>query len=424
LTGQINELIAACNQAGGEGETGVEDGQSAAPLPLAGLRVLAVESYGAGPYGSMMLADLGAEVIKVENRVDGGDSTRRSGPHFDESGRSYFYETLNRNKRSLTLNLAHPDGRVVLSGLARTADAVMNNLRGDVPAKLGLDYAALGQANPRIVCVHLSAYGREGSRAAWPGYDFLMQAETGYLHLTGEPDGPPARCGVSVVDMMGGLSAGLALLAGVLGAHATGRGRDLDVSLFDTALSSLWYVASWYVNAGHVQARLPRSAHASLGPTQLFRTRDGWIFLMCPIQKFWVTLTQLIGRPDLTDDPRLHDIAARHRNRDLMTQLLDEALSTRTTSEWMQVLGGKVPAAPVLDVAQALDSPFVQERARIAEYGPPGDTVRLVKGPIEIPGAALPSGRSPALGADTEAILGGLGYDEAELARLRGLGVI
>jgi crotonobetainyl-CoA:carnitine CoA-transferase CaiB-like acyl-CoA transferase len=393
-------------------------------LPLQGLRVVTVESYGAGPYGSMVLADLGAEVIKVENRAEGGDSTRRSGPHFDAQGRSYFYETFNRNKRSLTLDLGHPEGQAVLHDLTRSADAVMNNLRGDVPARLGLDYAALGRIAPRIVCVHLSAYGRQGSRAAWPGYDFLMQAETGYLHLTGEPDGPPARCGVSVVDMMGGLSAGLALLAGVLAARASGRGRDLDVSLFDTALSSLWYVSSWYLNTGHTQSRLPRSAHASLGPTQLCRTRDGWIFLMCPIQKFWVALTRLIGRPDLTDHPQLRTLADRHANRALMTEMLDEALSHRTTAEWMQVLGGHVPAAPVLDVAQALENPFVQERRRVAEYGPAGDTVRLVKGPIEMHGAEAPSGRSPALGADTDAILLDLGYDPVRLRALREKGVI
>jgi len=324
----------------------------------------------------------------------------------------------------VTLDLARPEGQAVLHDLARSADAAINNLRGDVPAKLGLDYAALGKVNPRIVCAHLSAYGREGSRATWPGYDFLMQAETGYLHLTGEPDGPPARCGVSVVDMMGGLSAALGLVSGVLGARASGRGRDLDVSLFDVALSSLWYVSSWYLNAGHVQARLPRSAHASLGPTQLYRTRDGWIFFMCPIQKFWVNLTRLIGRPDLTDHPDFRGLPERHRNRDKLTAVLDEALSTRTTAEWMQVLGGQVPAAPVLGVDAALDNPFVQERGRIGAYGPPGDTVRLVKGPIDVPGEAQPAGRSPALGADTEAVLRDLGYDETRLAALRAQGVI
>jgi succinate--hydroxymethylglutarate CoA-transferase len=393
-------------------------------MPLHGVVVVAVESYGAGPYGTMVLADLGADVIKVEDRSVGGDSTRKSGPFFDAAGRSYFYETFNRNKRSITLDLQQAAGREVLADVVRNADAVMNNLRGDVPAKLGLDYAALGPINPKIVCVHLSAYGREGSRAAWPGYDFLMQAETGYLSLTGEPDGPPARCGVSVVDMMGGLTAAVALVSGVLDARQSGRGRDYETSLFDVALASLWYNSSWYLNAGHTQARLPRSAHASLGPTQLYRTKDGWIFLMCPIQKFWVTLTELIERPDLTDHPDFKGLTERHRNRERLTAVLDEALMKKTTEEWMKRMGGRIPAAPIYDVAEALDNPFLQERGRILEYGDEGDQVRLVAPPVSVAGERFPMRRSPALGADTETLLRSLGYDEDRLRSLRAAGVI
>ncbi len=393
-------------------------------LPLKGVVIVAVESYGAGPYGSMVLADLGAEVIKIEDRGVGGDSTRKSGPFFDGKGRSFFYETFNRNKRSITLDLQHPEGRKVLGDLVRHADAVMNNLRGDVPAKLGLDYAALAAINPRIVCVHLSAYGRDGSRSAWPGYDFLMQAETGYLALTGEPDGPPARCGVSVVDMMGGLMAGIALLSGVLQARQSGIGRDYDTSLFDVALSSLWYNSSWYLNAGHTQSRLPRSAHASLGPTQLYRTKDGWIFLMCPIQKFWITLTELIERPDLANHPDFKGLVERHRNRDRLTVVLDEILMQKTTEEWMTRFGGRIPAAPIYDVGQALENPFVKERNRVQEYGDAGDRVRLVASPISVAGETLPTRRSPELGAHTDAVLRSLGYDEERMQALRAAGVI
>jgi crotonobetainyl-CoA:carnitine CoA-transferase CaiB-like acyl-CoA transferase len=163
--------------------------------------------------------------------------------------------------------------------LAARADGLMNNLRGDLPGKLGLTYQALAPANPRIVCAHLSAYGRSGSRADWPGYDYLMQAETGYLSLTGEPDGPPARMGLSIVDLMTGLFAAFALVSGVLEARTTGTGRDLDVSLFDCALQNLSYLATWYLNGRHVQGREPRSAHPSLVPSQLYRTRDGFIFI-------------------------------------------------------------------------------------------------------------------------------------------------
>ena len=241
-------------------------------LPLAGLRIIAVEQYGAGPFGSMMLADLGAEVIKIENPAEGGDVSRSVGPHFFPDGDSHFYQAFNRNKKSLTLNLKHPQAAGVLQALVRTADAVFDNLRGDQAEKLGVTYAQLAPFNPKIVCAHLSAYGREGPRKAWPGYDYLMQAEAGYLAVTGEPDGPPSRMGLSIVDLMTGLNAAFALVSGVLSARATGKGRDIDVNLFDTALQNLCYLAVWYLNAGVNQGREPRSSHPSLTPSQLYRT--------------------------------------------------------------------------------------------------------------------------------------------------------
>ncbi|MCH8885694.1 MAG: CoA transferase, partial [SAR324 cluster bacterium] len=220
-------------------------------LPLSGLRVISVEQYGAGPFGTTYLADLGADVIKIENPREGGDLGRRVGPYFFGPGDSHFYQSSNRNKRSLALDLQQPGGREVLRDLVRgagggpAADGVLNNLRGDQPAKLGLTYHDLKDANRAIVCAHLSAYGREGSRASWPGFDYLMQSETGYLALTGEPDGPPARAGLSIVDFMTGLTAAFALLAGIISARATGTGRDLDVSLFDVALYNLNYLATY-----------------------------------------------------------------------------------------------------------------------------------------------------------------------------------
>jgi crotonobetainyl-CoA:carnitine CoA-transferase CaiB-like acyl-CoA transferase len=260
---------------------------------LSGLRVIAVEQYGAGPYGSMQLADLGAEVIKIENPADDGDMARRVGPFFFGDGErtddSQFFHSFNRNKKSVTLDLKKPAARRVLHALAARADAMFDNLRGDLPEKLGLTYAHLAPANPKIVCAHLSAYGRDGSRAHWPGYDYLMQAEAGYLSLTGEPEGPPSRMGLSIVDLMTGLFAAFALVSGVLAARDSGEGRDLDVSLFDTALQNLAYLATWYLNSGHVQGREPRSAHPSLVPSQLYRTADGFIFINIAAIQRWLT---------------------------------------------------------------------------------------------------------------------------------------
>ena len=191
-------------------------------LPLEGVRVLAVEQYGAGPFGTMFLADQGAEVIKIENPNDGGDMSRAVGPHFFAPGDSEFFHSFNRNKKSVTLDLTRPEGQAVLHDLVRASDALASNLRGDVPAKLGLVYERLKHANPRIVCAHLSAYGRTGPRADWPGFDYLMQAEAGYFSLTGEPGAPPTRFGLSVVDLMTGLGLAYAVLAALTAARATG----------------------------------------------------------------------------------------------------------------------------------------------------------------------------------------------------------
>jgi len=387
---------------------------------LSGLRVIAIEQYGAGPYGSMQLADLGAEVIKIENPRDGGDMSRRVGPYFVGPEDSQFFHSFNRNKKSVTLDLKQPGASEVLHALAANADASLDNLRGDLPAKLGLTYEALAPVNPRIVCAHLSAYGRSGSRAHWPGYDYLMQAEAGYLSVTGEPDGPPARMGLSIVDLMSGLFAAFALVSAVLAARETGKGRDVDVSLFDTALQNLAYLATWYLNAGHIQGREPRSAHPSLVPSQLYRTRDGFIFIMCNKEKFWPALCQCIGRTEWAEDPRFRRFKDRLENRELINRLLDDALSTRTTAAWLAEFGGRVPAAPVNDLRAALDNPFVAERSRLAHYG----TLGMVACPVIDSASEPPRKAAPALGGDTDAVLRDCGFSDDRIAALRSNRVI
>ena len=394
-------------------------------LPLAGVRILAVEQYGAGPWGTVYLADLGAEVIKVENPREGGDVGRQVGPHFFGPGDSHFFQTFNRNKRSITLDLKLPQGQQVLRDLAPTLDGILDNLRGDLAGKLGVTYERLKDVNPKLVCAHLSAYGRTGSRAAWPGYDYLMQAEAGHMSLTGEPDGPPSKYGLSVVDLMTGLVASYALLAGITGARATGQGRDIDASLFDLALHNLNYPGTWYLNAGHVQGREPRSAHPSLTPSQLYRTGDGWIMVMCNKERFWGVLANELGRPDWATDPRFATFKARLEHRDEVTRMLDAAFSAATTAQWLERLSGKVPVSPVNDVAQALDNPFVAEQARVGDYRyPDGRTIRLVEGPVTCPGEELPHDAAPALGADTDDVLHGIGYDAERIRALRDAKVI
>jgi len=390
---------------------------SDADLPLAGLRIVAVEQYGAGPFGTQHLADLGAEVVKIENPHDGGDVGRAVGPYYFGPGDSHFYQSFNRNKKSITLDLKQDEGQEVLRRLAASADAVFNNLRGDLPGKLGLTYDKLKDVKPGLVCCHLSAYGRTGSRASWPGYDYLMQAEAGYLSLTGEPDGPPARMGLSIIDLMTGTTAAMGLLAGVLGARATGVGRDIDVSLFDVALHNLAYVATWYLNAGKATGREARSSHPSLTPSQLYRTQDGWIFLMCNKEKFWGVLAHCVGKPEWADAPQYRTFADRLANREQLTAELDAVLQTATTAAWMQRFAGRVPAAPVYDVEQALENGFVQEQERLLAFDHPGGPVRMVASPVRA--GAHPVRPAPAMGADTDAILEQAGYDAQTIVQLR-----
>ena len=394
-------------------------------LPLEGVRVLAVEQYGAGPFGTMFLGDQGAEVIKIENPNDGGDMSRDVGPYFFTPEDSEFYHSYNRNKKSLTLDLAGAEGQAVFHDLVRTADAVASNLRGDVPGKLGLTYDHLKAHNPKIVCAHLTAYGRTGPRADWPGFDYLMQAEAGYFSLTGEPGGPPARFGLSVVDQMTGLALAYAVLAGLTGARATGAGRDIDVSLFDMALANTAYPATWYLNEGAVQERLPRSAHPSLTPCQLYKTRDGWIYLMCNKEKFWPALCRALGQGAWAEDSRFAKFKDRLRHRPLIEEMLDEALGKRTTAEWLEVFAGAVPSAPINDIKQALDNPFVTDHGRIQTLTLPGyGDFRMVAPPVRCEGDEAPARAAPRLGADTDAILGDMGYDAARIGTLRAAKVI
>ena len=391
-------------------------------LPLEGVRVLALEVYGAGPFGSTHLADLGAEVIQIEQRTGGGDVSRAVGPYFLGKDDSHFFQALNRNKKSLSLDLKQAQGKEVLHRLAATADGVMSNLRGDQPEKLGVTYRDLAGANPKIVCAHLSAYGRDGARKSWPGYDYLMQAEAGYLSVTGEPDGPPARMGLSIVDYSTGTTCALALLAGILEARRTGKGRDLDVSLYDVAMHMLNYPAAWYLNERLQTKREPRSAHPFIVPSQLYRTQDGWIFLMAQTQRFWELLCDKLGRPDLKSDFR--DYAARRERRDELTKILDAEFGKRSTAAWLEALQGSVPCGPVYDMAQALENPYFLERGGVQVFDHPDKPgFKLVASPFRI-GEPLPARPAPKLGEHSDALLRELGYSDAEIARLKASGAV
>jgi crotonobetainyl-CoA:carnitine CoA-transferase CaiB-like acyl-CoA transferase len=377
-------------------------GMSAKPSsskPLAGIRVLTLEQFGAGPYGTMFLAELGAEVIKVE--APDGDPSRQVGPYKLGEADSEYFQAWNLGKKSVMLDLKSTKGRAGFEALVKTADCVVNNMRGTQPGKLAIDYASLKHLKPSIVCLHISAYGRANERADWPGYDFLMQSEAGLMELTGEPDGPPTRVGVSLIDSMSGLTGTVGLLACLLRAKTTGQGCDVDTCLYDVAMHQLTYPGLWYLNEGDVSPRVPRSAHLSLAPVQTFPTADGWIFIMCMTQKFWLSLCQAMDRTDLLDDPRFSDPNTRARNRATLTEALDPTFRTRTTAAWLATFNGLLPAAPVYRLDQALDSEFARATGMVSAVPHPAKgSLRVIANPLRIDGERLAQAACSPLGAD------------------------
>ena len=374
--------------------------------PLSGVRVLTVEQFGAAPYGSMFLADLGAEVIKIENAKTGGDPARHVGPHLLGDSDSLYFQSWHHNKKSVALDLKSEDGRAALQALVRSADAVMNNLRGDQPEELGLDYAHLKKINPMVVCLHISAYGRDNERKSWPGYDFLMQAEAGLMSMTGEADGPPSRIGPSMIDYMTGMTGTVGLLSALLHARVTGKGCDVDTCLFDVALHQLAYAGLWHLNKGDVPTRQARSAHLSVAPVQTFPTRDGWIFIMCMTDKFWNALLGAMNRRDLGADLRFATQSQRRQNRAALTDALDGEFKKATTAEWLKILQGVLPVAPVYDVAQALANPFVEAQGMVRTVSHPAlPAMKILASPLKVNGRRPKQKAGSALGADTKALL-------------------
>ena len=393
--------------------------------PLAGVRILAVSQFGAGPFGTSLLADLGAEILKIEDPESGGDSARYVPPYLGDRDSLYF-QSFNRGKKSLTLNLRHPDGRAVLHDLVRVSDAVFNNMRGDLPAKLGLTYEALRAVNPRIVCCSLSGFGTSGPRAAEPAFDYLIQGYAGYMAVTGEPGGPPEKCGVSVIDFAGGYAAMVGLMVALFDAQRSGVGRDVDISLLDTAVHMLSYFAAWTLNRDWEPGRVADSGHQTLVPAQNFATRDGWIVVFCNKDKFWQSLIERMRLPELGSDPRFKTFPDRLAHKDALLPVLAERFATRTTAEWLDDLRGHVPCAPVNSVREALDDEQVRARQMIVELDHPEfGRMRQVASPIKTDGAITRPARAPRLGEHTEELLRDvLGYGERTIDGLRARGAI
>ncbi len=393
-------------------------------LPLDGVRILAVSQLGAGPWALSLLSDLGADVIKLEPPGRGDEA--RYVPPFAEEGDSLYYQALNRGCRAITLDLRNPRGQEVLRRLVPSCSVVYNNIRGGEPARLGLTYDALRDVHPAIVCCSLSGFGQTGPRASEPGYDFLIQAYTGFMALTGEPDGAPTRSGISVVDFSAGLVSVLAVMIALRRAQEGGVGADIDVSLYDTAISMLNYLASWSLSRGVQPQRTHASAHQSVVPAQTFQTSDGHIVVMCMKEKFWERLCEVLARPELREDARFSGFSERHENREALLGLLEAEFGQKTTDEWLTVLRGVVPCGPVYGVEEALRDEHVLAREMIVALDHPVfGSIAQVANPIKMSGVRPEYRRAARLGEHTDDVLTSLaGLASSEVDELRRAGIV
>jgi len=394
--------------------------------PLDDIKILSLEQYGAGPFGSLHLADLGAEVIKIEDPNFNGDVGRYV-PPFNKGTDSLFHETFNRGKKSIVIDINSDEGRKVFNELVKKSDVVYSNFRGDVPEKLKITYDYLKSINKKIVCVSLTGFGMTGPRSSEPGYDYIMQGLTGWMNLTGEPDGPPTKSGLSLVDYSGGLIASIAILAGVHSARRTGEGMDCDLSLYDTALSLLTYPATWWLSKEYEVERSSRSSHPSLVPFQLFKGEDEWFVVGCAKEKFWERLRDLLEDERLRDE-KFSNFSLRFDNKKELITILDEIFSQKKADEWLELLKDKqIPSGPINSLKDVFDDEHAISREMFFEYEHPElGRVKQVLSPVNVGKENKKDiKRAPMYNEHTENILRDrLNYSEEEIQRLKDNGVI
>lgn len=394
-------------------------------LPLAGIRVLDLSRVLAGPWCTQTLADLGAEVWKIE-APDNGDDTRGWSPP-DVDGESTYFMCANRSKASIAVNLKHPDGQRIVRALAREADVLVENYRLGALEAFGLGYDDLSAINPGLVYCSISGYGRTGPRAAEAGYDFVIQAESGLMSITGEPDGAPMKLGVAITDLVTGMNGVQAILAALLARARSGRGQHIDLALLDGAVSVLANVGAGYLAAGHAPQRLG-NAHPTVVPYQIFATRDGSFALAVGNDAQFARLCTLVGHPEWRDDPAYATSRARVLNRDRLIPELERIFAREDTAHWLAaVRAAGIPAGAVRSVDEALDAPEVAARGLVAEtpdarHG----TLRLLRSPLRLLGTPpREPAAPPRLGEHTAAVLARvLAMDDGALDRLRAQGAI
>jgi formyl-CoA transferase len=399
-----------------------EDPPSRRPS-LEGIRVLEVGIFMAGPYAGMQLADLGADVVKVEP-PGGGDPVREIGPFVN--GESSPFVRLNRNKRSVVIDLKHPAGKAVFERLASTADVVLENLRPGAMRKLGLGYEELRQLNPRLLYVSLSGWGQDGPRAHLPGLDLMAQARSGLMSITGAPDGEPAKIGVPVCDLVCGLYAALAVVSALRARDRDGEGQHIDVSLFEAGVSLAVWEAGKYFATGEVGGPLG-SAHQTSAPYQAFRTSDGWVTVGAVTPKTWQAFCRILGLERLLDDERYTTAYERRIRSDELIPAIEAAIRTWSSADLIDALDDAgVPCAPIADYAQVFTDEHLVAREfywraphpRIGSVEQIGSPMRLSATP------AIRRAAGPLLGADTDEVLGAAGFSADDIDEFRRTGAV
>jgi crotonobetainyl-CoA:carnitine CoA-transferase CaiB-like acyl-CoA transferase len=382
--------------------------------PLAGLRVLDLSRILAGPFATMQLADLGADVIKVE-APGNGDETRRWGPPFTEDGTAAYFLAINRNKRAITLDLGHPAAAALARRLALAADVVVDNFLPGRLARFGLDHGRLRAANPGLVSCTISGYGSDGPAAERPGFDFLIQAEGGIMSITGQPGSEPTKVGVAIADLAAGLFATIGVLAALRERDATGAGRHVEVALLDAQVAMLANQAMNWLVGGITPGRMG-NAHPSIAPYESYRTGDGPIAIGVGTDRQFAKLAEAIGAPELAGDERFRGNAERVARREELKREIERRLAGGDRDEWLERLAAAgVPAAPINAIPEVFGDPLVRARALVEVGGVP-----QVRSPVRVDGRPVAVDTAPpALGRDTNSVLAGLGLGADELAALR-----
>jgi len=393
---------------------------------LGGIRVIDLTRVLAGPFCTMMLGDLGAEVIKIE-RPGSGDDTRKWGPPFSESGESAYYISANRNKRSVTLNLKSEGGQVILKELIQQADVLVDNFKTGTLENWGFDYQTLQEIRPGLIYCTITGYGYTGPYKDRPGYDFMVQAMGGFMSVTGPPDGDPTRAGIAVADLAAGMFATSAILAALFAREKTGKGQRIDMALLDSQVALMSYVASNYLVSGELPGRYG-NGHPNIVPYQSFKARDQYFAFIAGNDRQWAKFCDAVEKPFWKEDPKFASNAARVKNRKLVVDALGELFSERDAAEWMGLCNEiGLPTAPINNLAQVFENPQVDARnMKVNLETSSGEHIQMVGSPLQIPTSPVQLRvPPPKLGQHTDEIYKTyLGYDDAKLKALADEGVI